>query len=390
MLYNNFNEKLLGLQDVEIKNIENSCDKTIISIRMKRKPHICPCCGKETNRIHDYRKQIVKDIPSFGKQTVIIFEKRRYACDCGKHFIEDIPFLPKYYRMTLRLILEIHQELKNTVSFTDVAKRFSVSVTTVIRMFDKITFLKPNLPRVIAIDEFKGDTSGEKYQCIITDPVNRKVLDILPSRYEYSLAQYFKQPEGKENVEIFISDMWRTYRSIKDIYLKNAMFVVDKYHWIRQIFWVFERERKDLQKSLSKDYRIYFKHSKRLLMKRNSKLCSTQRQQVDTMLSLSPTLTTSYLLKEDFLNILSIKNSREAKDYLFKWVDWAKDSGIASFKKCSETMLNWLPGILNSFDTPYTNGFTEGCNNKIKVLKRNAYGYRNFNRFRKRILHIFS
>ena len=53
-------------------------------------------------------------------------------------------------------------------------------------------------------------------------------------------------------------------------------------------------------------------------------------------------------------------------------------------------MINWLPGILNSFSSAITNGFTEGCNNKIKVLKRNAYGYRNFKRFRNRILHMFS
>ena len=58
--------------------------------------------------------------------------------------------------------------------------------------------------------------------------------------------------------------------------------------------------------------------------------------------------------------------------------------------KCGKTMLNWLNSILNSFLTPITNGFTEGCNNKIKVLKRNAYGYQNFNRFRNRILHMFS
>ena len=56
---------------------------------------------------------------------------------------------------------------------------------------------------------------------------------------------------------------------------------------------------------------------------------------------------------------------------------------------CAKTMQNWYRGILNTFDCPYTNGFTEGINNKIKVLKRNAYGYRNFERFRKRILHVF-
>ncbi|HHZ06993.1 MAG TPA: transposase [Clostridiales bacterium] len=60
------------------------------------------------------------------------------------------------------------------------------------------------------------------------------------------------------------------------------------------------------------------------------------------------------------------------------------------FVKCAKTMLNWQDRILSSFTAPVTNGFTEGCNNKIKVLKRNAYGFRNFKRFRNRILHMFS
>lgn len=184
--------------------------------------------------------------------------------------------------------------------------------------------------------------------------------------------------------------MWRTYADIGSTYFKNSILIVDKYHWIRQIFWAFERVRKDLQKTLSKEYRIYFKHSRKLLMKRFSKLKEEQKQQVNVMLSLSPTLNTAYLLKEDFLEILSIKDRNEAKEHLLKWIDWSKDSGLIPFEKCANTMFNWLSGILNSFETPYTNGFTEGCNNKIKVLKRNAYGYSNFNRFRKRILHMFS
>lgn len=73
-----------------------------------------------------------------------------------------------------------------------------------------------------------------------------------------------------------------------------------------------------------------------------------------------------------------------------EWINGALDCGIPQFERCAKTMINWLSGILNSFSLPITNGFTEGCNNKIKILKRNAYGYRNFKRFRNSILHVFS
>ena len=390
MLYKDFSEKLLGLQDAEIKNIETDKEKTSITIRMRKKAHKCPCCGKETNHIHDYRKQKIKDIPSFGKPVVLILEKRRYVCSCGKRFYEKVPFLPRYHRMTNRLIVYVIDKLRNTTSFTQVSKDVNLSVSTVIRIFDFISFGKPKLPEIIAIDEFKGNTAGEKYNCIITDPANHRVLDILPARHTRYLSTYFKAFNDRENVEIFISDMWNSYADIASVYFKNAKQVVDKYHWIRQIIWAFERVRKDVQKKFQKDYRIYFKHSRKLLLKRYEFLEEVQKQQVMVMLSVSPTLYSAHFLKEKFLKILDCQNRVEAKKMMSEWLDEAYGCGIEPFEKCAKTMFNWFTGILNSFDTPYTNGFTEGCNNKIKVLKRNAFGYRNFTRFRKRILFMFT
>ena len=80
----------------------------------------------------------------------------------------------------------------------------------------------------------------------------------------------------------------------------------------------------------------------------------------------------------------------KAKKLLSEWILSAQNSGLLDYSQCALTLQNWAKSILDTFDYPYTNGFTEGCNNKIKVLKRNAYGYRNFNRFRNRILHMFN
>lgn len=104
----------------------------------------------------------------------------------------------------------------------------------------------------------------------------------------------------------------------------------------------------------------------------------------------SVNISRAHWYKEQFLKIFTYKDPQKAKDALNEWIINAENCGIPQFEKCSETMRNWYKGITNSFYTPLTNGFTEGCNNKIKVLKRNAYGYKNFRRFRNRILHIFS
>lgn len=393
MLYTDFSEKLVGLQDLIITKIENNETSTLIYAEMKRKTHICPVCGKETHIVHDYRAQTVKDIPAFGKPVILHLRKRRYGCPhCKKRFYEQIPFLPRYYRNTTRLNAYILGKLAGECSFSSVAREVNLSVTTVIRRFDLVEYNSFYLPEVLSIDEFKGNTNGEKYQCILTDPVNGVVLDILPKRYEHYLVKYFKQfsQDERRQVKYFVSDMWKAYYNTAGVWFANADRVIDKFHWIRQAMWAFEAVRKQEQKKFSKEYRRYFKHSRKLLMKRFHKLTEEQQQQVNVMLYTSPTLSSAHFYKERFFEILDTKEMEKAKELLKAWIVYTSNCGIPQFEKCAETFQNWLPGILHSFDTNLTNGFTEGCNNRIKVLKRNAYGYQNFHRFRNRILHMFS
>ena len=392
MLHTNFTEKLLGLQDLIIGKIEDNEKEIHIYGEMKRKPHKYPCCGVFTDKIHDYREQTIKDIPLFDKKLFVHLRKRRYRCGCGKRFFENNKFLPRYHRMTNRLSAYIINELSNEASFTSVGRKVDLSTTTVMRIFDLVSYSPQKLPDVLSIDEFKGNTNKEKYQCIITDPVNKIVLDILPKRYESYLTKYFLRfnKAERQNVKTFVSDMWKPYASLASKLFKNAEQVVDKYHWIRQVFWAFDAVRKEVQNNLSKEYRKYFKKSRFLLMKRFDKLTDEQKQQVNIMLYVSPSLSTAHFYKEDFLKILDCEDRDSAKKAMSEWIDSALDCGLPRFKKCTNTMINWLNGILNSFSNPITNGFTEGCNNKIKVLKRNAYGYQNFNRFRNRILHMFA
>ena len=393
MLYKHFTEKLLGLQGLNITNIEENEKSIVIYAEMERKEHNCISCGTATNTVHDYREQVIKDISAFGKLVSIVLRKRRYRCKhCGKRFFECNSFLPKYHRMTNRLSAFVIDKLRDERSFTSVAREVNLSVSTVIRIFDTVSYPKAELSEALSIDEFKGNTWGEKYQCILTDPVNKRVLDILPERYKPYLTSYFKQypKEVRNGVTYFVSDMWRTYADICDVWFKNATQVIDKYHWIRQAIWAFENVRKEEQKKLSPELKKYFKRSKSLLIKRYDSLEEEQKQQVNVMLYYSVNISRAYFYKEQFLKILNNKDTESAKQAMSEWIQNAENCGIPQFDKCADTMRNWYKGIINSFTTTITNGFTEGCNNKIKVLKRNAYGYQNFKRFRNRILHIFS
>lgn len=393
MLLSNYNENILGFQGVKIKNIETSENKLYIEIELERKEHICPVCRQKTNKVHDYRKQIVKDITAFGKDVLLIFRKRRYVCNCGKRFFEKNDFLSRYQRMTKRNIQHIISSASQNCSYTSIANSHNVSVTTVIRWFNKVEYSKPtHLPAALGIDEFKGNSGGEKFHCILTDLETGEVIDILKTRYKYDLYDYFKRysREEREKVRYFVSDMYKTYADIAKVWFPKAVYIIDKYHWVRQMNFAFERVRKDIQKKFSKSHRIYFKHSRKLLLKRWKELDDEQKQQVNIMLYASADLSSAYHLKEEMYTMLDETPPEQFNKEFKEWITMAENSEIEPFVKCAQTYKNWFSPITQSYKYRYTNGFTEGCNNKIKVLKRNAYGLRNFKRFRNRILYIFT
>ncbi len=389
MLNSYYTEKWTGFQGVEVKKIEKSSDKMVLEIEIKRKEVVCPCCGKKTKKIHDYRWQPVKDLPAFGVPVELRLRKRRYACVCGKRFAEPNDFLSRYQRRTKRVITEILNKLASVRSYTDVAKEFEISSSTAKRYFTNIRYAPAHkLPAAIGIDEFKGNSGGEKFHAILTDLSNNRVMDIMKTRKTSELFTYFKKCD-RSGVRYFISDMYRPYKDIAETYFPYATYVIDKYHWIRQATWAFENVRKEVQKKFSKKHRIYFKHSRKLLLKRMDKLAPDELRQVMIMLDCDVNLSTAYFLKERLYTILDTESPEKQKELFSYWIDDADESGIKAFVNCAKTYSTWFTPITNSFFCPYTNGFTEGCNNKIKVLKRNAYGLRDFQTFRNRILFMF-
>ncbi|WP_040683701.1 ISL3 family transposase, partial [Thermobrachium celere] len=247
---NNFIKNLLGFKDVIVTKILNIDNCIEIYLEMKKKPHTCPCCHSQTRRVHDYRTQRVKHIPLFLKPTVLVIKKRRYRCNiCGKRFYEHIEFLPRYYRITNLLSMYVITELTNTYSMSSLAKRVNLSVDTIKRIFNNVSYPSATtLPEIIAIDEFKGNSGGSKYHCCIVDPVNRKIIDVIKDRHLHVLSDYFKKIKNRDSVQYFICDMWQPYIDLAKTYFKNAIIVIDKFHYIRHAMWAVEAVRKRIQK----------------------------------------------------------------------------------------------------------------------------------------------
>ena len=410
---------LLGLNRKEIKVMKIKKNRGIIEVEVKsQKEKVrCPICNKFTSSVHDKLKPIKSVyLDSCGERVNLIITKRRFRCyNCNKIFTEEMSLNTKNGSISNKVKIQIRKDLLNyNMTIKQIAVKNRVSEHIVKKELEEATALIPEyqkkLPKIISFDEFKADTDEGKYAFILTDPIHKKVLDILPSRQKERLIQYFTNTENRRSVEYIISDMYEPYLLVQKVMFPHAKYVVDKFHYIRYIMEALDKVRIKLQKEYgmkSKEYKL-LKNKKNVSLlriysneinwwveqersKTGHKVKILPGEIIQDLLDISNELRRGYQLKELFLDIVYHAPLEDAKRQLSEFIELCKESKIEEFIEAANTIANWLEYIVNSFiDERYTNGFTEGTNNKIKVMKRVAFGYRNFKLLRKRILYVFN
>ena len=234
-----------------------------------------------------------------------------------------------------------------------------------------------------------GNTGYYKYQVSLIDSKNHKILDILPCRYKHELCTYFRRYSYEERckVKYFISDLWETYKDISMTYFPKAKIVADRFHYFRYINNALNDVRKEVQKNLPKSERKYFFRSRKLFLSKKENLSEEQIERLEYILiNYSEDLRIIYSEKETLLNIIHSDNTENAIYQLNDWIKRNSTIDIPKLNEVAKTYLHWSYEIKNSLEVPYSNGVIEGFNNKIKTLKRIAFGFKNFKRFRTRIL----
>lgn len=416
-------KELLGLKDCKIKIIKvseqlvNKEKINVIIVEGTIKKIKCPICKKYTNHIHDRLKPMkIKYLKMAEQKTEIQLIKRRFIChNCKKKITEDLNINKYKSNISNKLELKIRKDLLNyNLPITYIAKENNVSDVEIRNiLLDAMSDYPRNvktLPQVISIDEFAAHTSYGKYALIINDPIKKRTLDILPSRKKNYLMSYFTKVENRGNVKYVIGDMYETYLIVTKAMFKNAKYIVDRFHFIRYIMDALDDIRIRLQDKFgynSKEYKL-LKNKKNvgLLRKRYINIdwyvyvkryvngryvYKLPKNILNEILAIDDELNRGYDLKELFLDIVNNSTYETAEKDLLIWIDLCRESKIEEFIEASKTIENWLEYIVNSFiDKRFNNGYTEGLNNKIKVIKRNAYGYKNFDFFRLRLLYILN
>ena len=209
---------------------------------------------------------------------------------------------------------------------------------------------------------------------------------ILPSRTVGTIQNYLRSFSNRIEVKYVVMDMNRGYRDVAKAFFPNAKIIIDRLHVVRYCTEAMDNVRRSFQKTLPDDQKKYFKRSRKLLLAHRDRLTKEDRAAVDVMLRFSEKLLQAYALKEAFYDFMAASSRAEADRKLDFWLDSCDLLNLPEFNDCRKMLRNWRPYILNAFDIHLSNGFTEGCNNAIKTLKRVAFGFRNFASFRARIL----
>lgn len=414
--------KILGLEDTSLKITGHYQEKGVQYIELMRDqyPHRCPNCQTETTYVHDYRIRKITHAAFTSHKAILLYKRRRYRCpSCQKRFPEENAFVNKYEKISHYTKLSILNEYPKSLSFKAIAEKLYISSSTVIRHGeDHINPNRMTLPEVLSIDEFKNlRKKNRKYACLLVDPVNKHVIDVINTRHIENLRAYFMRIplEERKRVRYVISDLWDPYRRLVKEVLPNARLIADKFHFVRQIYWAFNDVRVRImhtQKKGSVEYYILKKHWKilnkytfNLSMKHfydyKLRFRVTPREIVDMASALHPDMKVAIDLKDDFYEALHTMTYQEAKAFLPEFIDRLRRSGVKEFRELVKTFKNWKTEILHAFPViddktgevihpSYTNATIEGFNNKIKVIKRNGYGFRNFWNFRRRIMTAFN
>jgi len=409
----NYITEILELKDNNIYFYENCYYKEkiknitykVFEGYLSYKPKCCDKCGVVFDDKFEKHGFIISNIkiPNVsGFKTILRLHKQRYLCKhCNKAFTLKTPLVDFGCFISKSTKWNIAKDLKEKRSEKDIAKDNNVSPNTVERVmdsyYDTVKIHKNHLPSVLSFDEFKSVKSADGAMSFnLCNGETGQIIDIVEDRKLDSLINYFSNysHQARSNVKFITIDMYSPYISLIKKMFPNASIVIDKFHLVQLISRSLNKTRIKVMKTNKKDYNKLKRYWKLILKDYNDLDDSkwkkftcfshlmTEVGVLNYLLDISPELKESYNVYQDLLS--SFKNNDKVK---FENILSTKYIHISDYLKTSiKSLKEFKNYIFNTFDNHYHNGYIEGNNNFIKVIKRIAFGFRSFRRFKARIM----
>ena len=346
--------------------------------------HRCSGCGEAVAAIHDRMVRRIRDLPVFEDPVELEVERLRLACPrCGPR-LEQLDWLDAHARVTRRLAQSVAR-LCAVTSILQAARWFGLDWKTV-KTIDFRHLERTLGPidltgvTVIAMDEF-AIQKGHRYATVVVDPERKRVLWVGRGRSRAEVRPFFELlgPEGCARLRAVAMDMNTAYDLEVKQHCPNAEVIYDLFHVVAKYGReVIDRVRVDEANRLREDRpaRRVVKTSRWLLLRNRDNVPAEQAVKLDELLAANHALLTVYLLQDELKRLWRYRHAGWAHR---AWLDWkrrALDSGLEPLKVFVRRLEPYLPGILAHCRWPLGTNLVEGINNKIKVIKRVAYGYR--------------
>ncbi len=379
----------LGLRELRVRDEEETDWGIKVQVEYRVRDAECPECGEKTARVHSRKVQVKRDRRLWDKPVYLALTKRRFRCGaCGKVFSESDPVCGRRKRTSERFRSYLgHEAIDHTVR--QVARKEGVGETLVRGCVTEEARrllgarASPHPARVLGLDEF-SIRKGQVYDTAIVDLEHKEVTGVVSGHRQQEVADFFTALPHAEEARVVVMDMHEAFRQAVVLCLPQARVVVDKFHVLLHVHRALDQVRTGLEPRQGKRGELF--RARYLLLKGQERLTPESRARLMALLRRYLQVHRAWLLKEAFRAWYRCTSRQEAEARLIQWECSVRDQGPAPFRALFPMLRLWREEILNYFDFPYTSGFLEGKNNRIKVIKRVAYGYRNPANFRQRIL----
>jgi transposase len=246
-------------------------------------------------------------------------------------------------------------------------------------------------PEQISIDEISRK-KGHLYATMISAPNEKKILEVIKGRKAEDLAPFFKEKGKKwcEQIEIASMDAWKAFRKVVTTYCKNAAICFDHFHLAQHFSKAIDKIRIQESRKASKKNKEAFKGTRWLLLRNPENLKDKDKSTLDQLLEINKKLFIAYVLRESFREIFNGKSVHSRLIRLTNWIKEARSAKIGQISEFINKIERWEPFIRNSLRYDYSNAFAEGLNNKVRVIQRMAYGYKDFEYLRLKIFQQFN
>jgi len=346
----------------------------------KRYRPICHRCKKPAAGIHSYYERLVRDLDMFDVKTMIRYRYRKIRCRTCGVVVEDLNLVEPRLRMTKRLVRYI-LDLCKIMTIKAIAEHLDLDWKTIKEIHKEALTQKyadKNIgyPALLAIDEI-AVKKRHRYLTVIINWETGEVLYVGKGRRSETVKDFFMSltDEQRTTIKAVALDMWDPYIKAVTDYCPNAAIVFDQFHVVSSFGRVIDRVRNDEYKQASRKDKEVMRGSKYILLKNKDNLCDEEKPRLKALLKLNEAITTAYILKDSLKKLWHYSYTTSCEKSLQRWCSIARESGIPALIGFAKMLTRYSYGIINHCRYAIHTSRLEGINNKIKVIKRKAFGF---------------